>query len=123
MRNNNLAYYLIIGKFMYRILESAEFIPQNDFEKHFNSKGIKFPVEFTMKLAKAQLESVKEYLSQNGSQDINYWLQDRLKEARQYQELRQHYLKTFTRQLKDIKYRKWKAMDRYLSFISLRNSL
>lgn len=39
------------------------------------------------------------------------------------QELKKLYLSIFTRQLKDIQYRKWKAMDRYLSFMSLRNSL
>ena len=123
MKNENLAYDLIFGKFVYRILESAKLIPQNDFEKHFNPKGIRFSVEFTTKLAKAQLESVKEYISKNGLQEINYWLNDRLNEAKQYQELKEYHLSILIKQLKDIQYRKWKAMDRYLSFISLRNSL
>ena len=123
MKNENLAYDLIFGRFMYRILESAKLIPQNDFEKHFNPKGIRFSVEFTTKLAKAKLESVKEYISKNGSQEINYWLNDRLNEAKQYQELKQYYLNILVKQIKDIQYKKWKAMDRYLSFISLRNSL
>ena len=123
MGNGNLAYDLIFGRFIYRLLESAKLIPQNDFEKHFNPKGIRFSIEFTTKLAKAQLESVEEYISKNGSQEINYWLKDRLNEAKQYQELRQHYLNIFVKQLEDIKYRKWKAMDGYLSFMSLQNDL
>lgn len=37
------------------------------------------------------------------------------------QEFKKLYLSIFVCQLKDIQYRKWKAMDRYLSFMSLRN--
>ncbi len=115
-------YDAIFGKFMYHVLESAKLIPQDDFTKHFN-KGIKFPTELYVKLSRAQLESVKEYLNKNGTRDINYWFNKTLKEAKECQELKQHYLNILTKQLKDIQYKKWKAMDRYLSFMSLRNSL
>ena len=39
------------------------------------------------------------------------------------QELQAFYLNIFIKQLKEIQYRKWKAMDRYLSFMSFRNGL
>lgn len=39
------------------------------------------------------------------------------------QELKKQYLSIFIRQLKDIQYRKWKAIDRYLSFMGLRDEL
>ena len=39
------------------------------------------------------------------------------------QELQKLYLSIFVRQLKDIQYRKWKAIDRCLSFMRLKNSL
>lgn len=118
-----LAYDLIAGKLMYRILESAKLIPQDDYKRYYNPNRIKFPVELSVKLARAQLESVKEYLSKNGTKDMYYWLDDRLNEAKQYQALRQYYLNILLKQLKDIQYKKWKAMDRYLSFMSLRNGL
>ena len=123
MKNEYLAYDLISGEFIYRVLESAKLIPQDDFKKYFNSKGIKFPVELFTKIRYAKSESVKEYLSNKGSQDMHYWLQDKLNEAKKYQELRQHYLNIFAKQLKDIRYRKWKYMDMYISFMSLKNSL
>ena len=120
---DNLAYDLILGKLMYRVLESAELISQDDFKKYFNPKGIKFPVEMTVKLSLSQLQSGKVYLSENGIKDVRSWFENTLKESRQYQELRVHYLTILTKQLKEIQYRKWKAMDRYLSFRSLRNGL
>lgn len=123
MSNKHLTHNLIFGKFMYRILESAELIAQDDWKRYFNPAGIKFPVEFTTKLAHAQLDSVKEYLSKNGSQDVNDWLNNRLNESKQCQALRQYYLNIFIKQLKDIQYKKWKAQDRYLSFRSLKNGL
>lgn len=123
MKNEYLAYDLISGEFIYRVLESAELIPQNDFKKYFNPKGIKCPVELFTKIRYAQLESVKEYFSTKGSRDIHYWLQDKLNEAQKYQELKQHYLNIFAKQLKDIRYRKWKYMDMCMSFMSLKNSL
>lgn len=118
-----LVYDLIAGRLMYRILESAKLIPQDDYRRYYNPNGIEFPVEFTIKMARAQLESVKEYLSKNGTRDMYYWLDDRLEESKQYQALKQHYLHIFLQQLKDIQYKKWKAMDRYLSFMSLRKGL
>ena len=118
-----LAYDLIAGRLMYRILESAKLIPQDDYKRYYNPKGIKFPVELSVKLARAQLDSVKEYLSKNGTKDMYYWLDDRLDESKQYQALRQYYLNILLKQLKDIQYKKWKALDRYLSFMSLRNGL
>jgi len=42
---------------------------------------------------------------------------------RKKQELRKIYLISLVKQLKDIQYKKWKATDRYLSFMSLRNGL
>ncbi len=39
------------------------------------------------------------------------------------QKLKQLYLNILTKQLKDIQYKKWKALDRYLSFMSLKGSL
>ena len=39
------------------------------------------------------------------------------------QELRTLYLNILTKQLKEIQYKKWKAIDRYLSFQSIRNGL
>ncbi len=39
------------------------------------------------------------------------------------QELWALYLNILIKQLKEIQYKKWKAMDRYLSFMSLRNGL
>lgn len=118
-----VSYDLILGKFMYRVLESANLIPQNDFKRHFNPNGIKFPVEFTTKLARAQLESVKDYVAQNGLQDLDHWYTNQLADAKRYQESRRQYAGILTRQLKDIQYKKWKAMDRYLSFMSLKNGL
>ena len=118
-----VAYDLILGKLMYRVLESAELISHDDFKKYFNPKGIKFPVEMTVKLSLAQLQSVKVYLSKNGTEDVKNWFENTLKESKQYQELRVHYLTILTKQLKEIQYKKWKAMDRYLSFMSLRNGL
>ena len=120
---DNLAYDLILGKLMYWILESAELISHDDFKKYFNSKGIKFPVEMTVKLSLAQLQSVKAYLSKHGTRDAQNWFETTLKESKQYQKLRTHHLTTLTKQLKEIQYKKWKAMDRYLSFISLKNGL
>ncbi|MBE6421146.1 MAG: hypothetical protein E7027_03295 [Elusimicrobium sp.] len=67
---DNLAYDLILGKFMYRVLESAELISQDAFKKYFNPRGIKFPIEMTVKLSFAQLQSVKVYLSKNGTKDV-----------------------------------------------------
>ena len=118
-----LAYDLIAGRLLYRILESAHLIPQDDYKRFYNPNGIKFPVEFTIKMIRAQLESVKEYLSKNGTRDMYYWLDDRLKESKQYQALKQYYFHILLQQLKDIQYKKWKAMDRYLSFMSFRKSL
>ena len=108
---------------MYRVLESAELISQDDVKKYFNPKGIKFPVEMTVKLSLAQLQSVKVYLSENGTKDVRNWFENTLKESKQYQELRVHYLTIFTKQLKEVQYRKRKAMDRYLSLMSIRNGL
>jgi len=45
-----------------------------------------------------------------------------LKNTRNY-DLRQQYLNILIKQLKDIRYKKWKAIDRYLSFMSLKDSL
>lgn len=44
LRHNSLilTYDLIAGILIYWILESAKFIPQDDYEKYFNPKGIKF---------------------------------------------------------------------------------
>lgn len=132
LQNNNdtvkhnsliLAYELVAGRLMYRILESTQLIPQDDYKRYYNPNGIKFPVEFTVKLARAQLESVKEYLSKNGTKDMYYWLNDRLEESKQYQALKRYYLHILLKQLKEIQYKKWKAMDRYLSFMILRNGL
>ncbi len=39
------------------------------------------------------------------------------------QELWALYLNILIKQLKEIQYKKWKAMDRYLSFMSFRNGL
>ena len=124
MKNKlTLNYNAIFGRFMYRILESAELIPQDDYKRYYNPNGIEFPVEFTIKMARAQLESVNEYLSKNGTRDMYYWLDDRLEESKQYQTLKQYYLHILLKQLKEIQYKKWKAMDRYLSFMSLRKGL
>ena len=120
---DNLAYDLILGKFMYRVLESADLISQDDFKKYFNPKDIKFPVEMTVKLSLAQLQSVKVYLSENGTRDVKNCFENTLKESKQYQKLREHYLNIFIKQLKEIQYKKWKAMDRYLSFRSLGKGL
>lgn len=119
----NLTYDLMAGRLMYRILESAKLLPQDDYKRYYNPNGIKFPVEFTIKSARAQLESVKEYLSKNGTKDMHYWLNERVAESKQYQALKQYYLNILLKQLKKIQYKKWKAMDRYLSFMSLRNGL
>jgi len=119
----NLMYDLIVGRLMYRILESAKLIPQDDYKRYYNPTEIKFPVEFTVKLARAQLESVKEYLSKNGTKDMYSWLNERVAESKQYQALKQYYSNILLKQLKEIQYKKWKAMDRYLSFMSLRNGL
>lgn len=116
-------YNAIFGKFMYRVLESAKLIPQDDFKKHFNHQGIKFPTELFVKISRAQLESVKEYINKNGTNDINYWFNKTLKESKECQELKQHFINILIKQLKDIQYKKWKAMDRYLSFMSLMDSL
>ncbi len=70
-----------------------------------------------------QFEDITEYLSKNGTKDMYYWLNNRLEESEQYQALKQYYLHILLQQLKEIQYRKWKAMDRYLSFMSLRNGL
>lgn len=118
-----LSYDLILGKFMYRVLESAHLIPQNDFKRYFNPNGIKFPVEFTTKLARAQLESVKDYVAKNGLRELDNWYTDQLEGAKHYRESRRQYAGILIRQLKDIQYKKWKAMDRYLSFMSLKNGL
>jgi len=106
MKNENTAHDLILGKFIYRLLESAKLIPQDDFKKYFNPKGIKFPTEFNTKSARAQLESVKEYISSNGLRDLDFWLQDSLNEAQKYRALKQHYINIFTEQLKGIHFRK-----------------
>ena len=63
----NLTYDLMAGRLMYRILESAKLLPQDDYKRYYNPTGIKFPVEFTVKLTRAQIESVKECLSKNGT--------------------------------------------------------
>ena len=118
-----ISYDLILGKFMYRVLESANLIPQNDFKRHFNPNGIKFPVEFTTKLARAQLESVKDYVAKNGVRELTNWYSKQSEDAKQYQELRRQYAGILSQQLKDIQYKKWKAMDRYLSLMSLKNNL
>ena len=120
---NNLAYDLILGKLTYQVLESAKLIYRDDFKKYFNPKGIKFSVEMTVKLSFAQLQSVKVYLSENGTKDVQNWFENTLKESTQYRDLRGYYLNILIRQLKEIQYKKWKAMDRYLSFMSLRNGL
>ena len=116
-----IPYDLILGKFMYRVLESANLIPQNDFKRHFNPTGIKFPAEFTTKLARAQLASVEDYVAKNGLQELTNWYYEQAEGAQQYRELRHQYVGILIRQLTDIQYRKWKAMDRYLSFMSLKN--
>lgn len=85
---DSLVYDLILGQLMYRVLESSELISQDDFKKYFNPKGIKFPVEMTVKLSFPQLQSVKVYLSQNGRRDVQNWFEKTLKESKQYQELR-----------------------------------
>lgn len=119
----NLTYDLMAGRLMYRILESAKLLPQDDYKRYYNPTEIKFPVEFTVKLARAQFESVKEYLSTNGTKDMYSWLNERAAESKQFQALKQHYSNILLKQLKEIQYKKWKAMDRYLSFMSLRNGL
>ena len=116
-------YESIFGKLMYRILESAKLIPEDDYKKYFSPQGIKFPTELFVKLSRAQLESVKEYLRKNGTNDISYWFNKTLKESKECQELKQFYINILIQELKDIQYKKWKAMDRYLSLMSLRNSL
>lgn len=121
--STTIPYDLILGKFMYRVLESANLIPQNDFRRHFNPTGIKFTVEYTTKLARAQLASVEDYVARKGLQELTNWYCEQLEGAQQYQELRHQYAGILVRQLKDIQYRKWKAMDRYLSFMSLKNEL
>ena len=117
------AYDLILGKFVYRALETANLIPQNDFKRHFRPGGIKFPVEFTTKLARAQLASVKDYVARQGLQALDIWCREQVQAAKEYRQLRREYAGALTRQLKEIQYRKWKATDRYLSFMSLRNGL
>ncbi len=70
-----------------------------------------------------QFEDIKEYLSKNGTKDMYCWLNEGVAESKQYQALKQYYLNILLKQLKEIQYKKWKAMDRYLSFMSLRNGL